>query len=54
MLTSDHDFDAFSGLVQAEDIYNNARVAFRCPKCDRLHVFWMGLSGDATVYAPEK
>ncbi len=53
MLTSDQDFDAFTGLVQAEDVYRNATVAFRCPQCDRLHVFWRGIEGDATVYAPE-
>lgn len=53
MLTSDQDFDAFTGLVHAEDLYTNATVAFRCPQCDRLHVFWQGVEGDPTVYAPE-
>lgn len=53
MLMSDQDFDAFTGLVQAEDVYSNATVAFRCPHCDRLHVFWQGIEADATVYAPE-
>jgi hypothetical protein len=53
MLTSDQDFDAFTGLVQTEDVYNNATIAFRCPQCDRLHVYWRGIEGDATAYAPE-
>lgn len=53
MLTSDQDFDALAGVVQAEDVYNNATIAFRCPQCDRLHVFWDGIEGDASVYAPE-
>jgi hypothetical protein len=53
LLTSDQDFEAFTDLVRAEDLYSNATVAFRCPQCDRLHVFWRGMDGDATVYAPE-
>ena len=53
MMTSDQDFEAFTGLVDAEHIYRNATVAFRCPQCDRLHVFWRGFEGDTTVYAPE-
>jgi hypothetical protein len=54
MLMSDRDFDAFSGLVQAEDVYRNMTVAFRCPTCDRLHVFWLGSDEPPTVYAPER
>jgi hypothetical protein len=53
MLTSDQDFDAFTGLVHAEDVYTSATIAFRCPQCDRLHVFWRGFQEEATVYAPE-
>ena len=53
MLISDQDFDAFTGLVQAEDVYTNMTVAFRCPTCDRLHIFWQGMSEDPVVYAPE-
>ena len=53
MLTSDQDFEAFTGLVQAEDVYINATVGFRCPSCGRLHVFWQGFDVKPTVYAPE-
>ena len=53
MLTSDQDFEAFTGLVQAEDIYSNATLAFRCPSCGRLHVFWHGWDSAPSVYAVE-
>jgi hypothetical protein len=53
MLMSDQDLDAFTGLVQAEDIYTNMTTAFRCPTCDRLHIFWQGWDAPATVYAPD-
>ncbi|MFC5267663.1 hypothetical protein ACFPJ1_36580 [Kribbella qitaiheensis] len=54
MLMSDQDFDAFSGLVQAEDVYMGMTIAFRCPTCDRLHIFWRGMDDDPVVYAPER
>jgi hypothetical protein len=37
-LISDHDFGAFTELVQVEDLYSAMQHAFRCPRCDRLHV----------------
>jgi len=48
---SDADFDAFSGLVQAEDAYEAMTHPFRCTNCDRLHVFWSGLELERIVYA---
>jgi hypothetical protein len=53
LLMSDQEFEAITGLVQAEDVYTNMTVAFRCPTCDRLHIFWHGLDSDPVVYAPE-
>jgi hypothetical protein len=49
---SDQDFGAFTGLVQAEDVYTNMTLAFRCPTCDRLYIFWRGMADDPVVYAP--
>jgi hypothetical protein len=51
LLISDTDFDAFSGTVEAEDVYQAMSHAFRCANCDRLHVFWSGLEQEPTVYA---
>jgi hypothetical protein len=53
MLMSDQDFGAFTGLVRAEDVYTNMTLAFRCPTCDRLYIFWRGMADDPVVYAPE-
>ena len=53
LLVSDRDFEAFTGLVQAEDVYTAMQHAFRCPKCGRLHVHWAGMAGDPVVYVPE-
>lgn len=52
LLISDRDLDAFTGLVQAEDVYSAMRHAFRCPRCDRLHVPWSGQEADPEVYVP--
>jgi len=53
LLISDSDFDAFSGTVEAEDVYKEMTHAFRCAACHRLHVFWSGLELEATIYAVE-
>jgi hypothetical protein len=52
MLTSDQDFEAFTGQVLAEDIYLNATIAFPCPGCGRLHIYWHGFDQEPTVYTP--
>lgn len=52
-LISDQDFEVFTGAVEAEDVYTSMTTAFRCPTCDRLHVFWQGMDHDPRVYAPE-
>jgi hypothetical protein len=53
LLVSDTDFDAFTGLVQADDVYANLTHSFRCPTCDRMHVFWIGFDNEPIVFAPE-
>ncbi|KLN36440.1 hypothetical protein FB00_00905 [Cellulosimicrobium funkei] len=53
LLVSDTDFDEFSGRATADDVYAAAQHAFRCPTCDRLHVFWSGLAEPSTVYTRE-
>lgn len=54
LLISDADFDAFSGTIEAEDVYQEMAHAFRCAACDRLHVFWSGLEREPAVYAVER
>jgi len=49
---SDADFDAFSGLVNAEDIYLHSTIMFRCPTSGHLWIFWRGLDESPTLYSP--
>lgn len=50
---SDEKFDDFEGMTDAEDIYLAGRSMFRCPRCDRLWVFWDGFDQPPRSYAPE-
>ncbi len=51
-LLSAFDFEAFTGLVQAEDVYQASRYLYRCPKSDHLWVFWRGMDKNPRLYAP--
>jgi hypothetical protein len=51
-LVSDVDFDGFSGLVDADQIYMKATVMFRCPSCDHLWVYWDGMDQAPSLYSP--
>lgn len=53
-LISDVKFDEFSGLVDAEDVYQAAVSLFRCGTCDRLWVYWDGFDRPPTCYTPEE
>ena len=50
--TSDVDFDSFTGLVDAEEIYAQATIMYRCPVSNHLWVFWDGIDQVPTLYAP--
>ncbi len=49
---SDTDFDAFEGLVQAEDIYLQSTIMYRCPVSGHLWFFWRGVDEPPSLYAP--
>lgn len=49
---SDQDFDAFTGLVDAEDIYMQSTIMFRCPESDHLWIYWDGFDQAPSLYAP--
>ncbi len=50
---SDDDFDAFHGRIDAEDIYMQTTLMYRCPKSDHLWFFWQGIGNSPTLYAPQ-
>jgi hypothetical protein len=51
-LLSDVAFDAFTGLVDVDQIYMRATVMFRCPKSDHLWIYWNGLDQPPALYSP--
>lgn len=51
---SDLEFDAFQGLVQAEDLYRAATIMFRCPVSDHLWIYWQGFNGPPSLYSPDR
>lgn len=51
-LLSDSDFDAFQGIVQAEDIYRATTIMYRCPKCGNLWIYWQGFDQPPSLYSP--
>lgn len=52
-MVSDIDFDAFQGLVQAEDVYQAATIMYRCPVSGHLWVYWQGVDRPPSLYAPQ-
>ena len=51
LAVSDADFEAFSGLVRAEEVYDAMTHAFRCAECGRLYIYWSGMAEAPTVYS---
>ena len=51
-LLSDTDFDAFTGLVDAEDIYAHSTIMYRCPKSGHLWIYWQGFDHAPSLYSP--
>jgi hypothetical protein len=49
---SDSDFAAFTGLVDAEDLYRQSTIMYRCPASGHLWVFWKGIDEPPSLYAP--
>ncbi len=49
---SDSDFGAFTGVVNAEDLYLQSTIMYRCPESGHLWVFWSGFDAPPSLYAP--
>lgn len=52
-LLSDVDFDAFQGLVQAEDVYLATTIMYRCPTSGHLWIYWDGFDRQPSLYGPQ-
>jgi hypothetical protein len=49
---SDVDFEAFQGTVNAEELYMQTTLMYRCPVSDHLWFFWKGIDEPPVLYAP--
>jgi hypothetical protein len=49
---SDQDFESFTGPINAEDLYCETTIMYRCPASGHLWVFWQGFDQPPAVYAP--
>jgi hypothetical protein len=52
LIISDSDFDKFSGMMDAEEIYSATKSFLLCPKCRRLWVFWNGYGHSPEEFIP--
>ena len=52
LVISDCDYDAFSGQVDAEDVFRAMTSMLKCPACGRLWVFWEGFGRRPSEYVP--
>jgi hypothetical protein len=52
LFISDTQFDAFSGSVDAEEVYKAMKSFIKCPACGRLWVYWNGFQSDPQEYLP--
>jgi hypothetical protein len=48
---SDAGFDAFEGVVNAEDLYAQSTIMYRCPASGHLWIFWKGIGEPPGLYA---
>ncbi len=52
LIISDVVFDAFTGAVDAEELYRAMRSILKCPICGHLWVFWDGYQEAAQEFVP--
>lgn len=53
LLISETDYDAYSGLVDSEELYRKMASMLKCPTCGRLWIFWQGFAYEPKAYLPE-
>lgn len=53
LLTSDVEFDKYSGQVDIDQVYMRSIPMFRCPESDHLWIYWNGFEELPRLYSPE-
>lgn len=54
LLFPDTHFDTLPPTVETEALYQQASSLLRCPRCDRLWVFWQGFDAPPLSYSPDR
>ncbi|WP_059050257.1 hypothetical protein [Paenibacillus senegalimassiliensis] len=49
---SDVDYDKFHGSIDAEDLYQEMKMFFKCSDCGSLWVLWDGFDENPIQYVP--
>lgn len=52
LLISDVEFDKYSGLIDAEEVYRDMKRLLKCPNCGRLWIFWNDNESPPREYVP--
>jgi hypothetical protein len=53
LFISDVDYDKYTGLIDAEELYRNMKSILQCGNCKRLWVYWNGFKNDPQCYRRE-
>jgi hypothetical protein len=53
-LISDVDYDAYTDLIDAEQLYAAMKGMLLCPQCGRVWIFWNGYQQPPTCYCKEQ
>lgn len=53
MFISDIEYDSFSGMIDAEDLYLKMKIFVQCPICFRIHMFWNGFNKKPEIFKRE-
>jgi hypothetical protein len=52
-MISDVAYDNYTGLIDAEDLYEKMTSILQCNVCGRLWIYWNGYRSTPTSYMPE-
>ena len=47
---SDVDYDEYTEKIDAEELYKKMKSFLKCPRCNRLWIFWDGYKNKPTEY----
>ncbi|MCC9042301.1 hypothetical protein LNQ81_06295 [Myroides sp. M-43] len=53
LMIYDEEYDNYSGLIDAEILYNKMTIVVKCPLCSRLYIYNEGFNSPPVVYCLE-